>query len=336
MSALEHGGRLHAAAQRYGRPVAQWLDLSTGINPCGYPVPAVPPGVWNRLPEDDDALPAAARAYYGVSHLLAVPGTQAAIQRLPGLRAPCRVGVLTPLYGEHAHAWRAAGHAVRELAELTPATARGLDVLVLANPNNPTGQVFMPEVVADLRAALAPGGWLVADEAFVDPTPAQSLLAGWADARAPGLVVLRSVGKFFGLAGARVGFVAGDAAVLAALGAALGPWSLAGPSRHVAAQALADRAWQARTRARLARDGARLAALLTRHGLRPAGGCALFAYVRARRADAMHRALARQGVLTRLFDQPPALRFGLPGTEADWQRLDRALAACQAAADARA
>lgn len=336
MSALEHGGRVQAAARQYGRPSADWLDLSTGINPCAYPPPEVPHRVWNRLPEDDDALLPAAREYYGVSELLAVPGTQAAIQRLPGLRPPCRVGVLTPLYGEHAHAWRAAGHAVTELPVLTPATARGLDVLVLANPSNPTGQVFTSELITDLRAALAPGGWLVADEAFMDPTPARSLLACGADAMAPGLVVLRSVGKFFGLAGARVGFVAGDATVLSALDAALGPWSVAGPSRYGAARALADPAWQAQTRARLVQDGARLAALLTHHALRPAGGCALFAYVLTPRAGAVHRALARQGVLTRCFDEPPALRFGLPGAEADWQRLDRALAACNVAAEARA
>jgi hypothetical protein len=50
---LEHGGRLRAAAQRYGIALADWVDLSTGINPQPYPVPPLAPEVWQRLPEPE-------------------------------------------------------------------------------------------------------------------------------------------------------------------------------------------------------------------------------------------------------------------------------------------
>ena len=73
--------------------------------------------------------------------------------------------------------------------------------MVLVQPNNPTGALFARSRLLDWHARLARrGGWLVVDEAFIDPTPDASLapMAG-----ADGLVVLRSLGKFFGLAGAR-------------------------------------------------------------------------------------------------------------------------------------
>lgn len=321
-----HGGRLLEAAHRYGIPPGDWLDLSTGLNPHGYPPPPVPAHAWARLPQDDDGLIEAARAYYGCASLLPVPGSQAAIQLLPRLRPPGRVAVLTPMYAEHAHAWRRAGHAVTELPAAALAKAADFDVLVLANPNNPTGERFAPATLLALHERLAPGGWLVVDEAFVDATP-QDSLAGH-DTRA-GLIVLRSLGKFFGLAGARVGFVLAADDRLTAIADALGPWSLAGPARHVAKAALIDQSWQGRMRTALPAQGARLKTLLAAHGLPPTGGCALFQWLCMPHAAALHEALAQRGILTRLFAPPASLRFGLPGDEPDWRRLDKALAECR-------
>ncbi|WP_295392449.1 threonine-phosphate decarboxylase CobD [uncultured Thiodictyon sp.] len=326
---LPHGGRLRQAADRYHIPLADWLDLSTGINPVGWALsdPTLPPTIadlWSRLPEDDDGLEQAAARYYGTPALLPVAGSQAAIQALPRLRPPGRVGIIAPGYGEHAHAWTRAGHQVRPLSGAAIETALpDLDVLVLIHPNNPTGARFPRADLLRWHGALAGrGGWLVVDEAFMDATPKQSL----ADlGPRPGLILLRSIGKFFGLAGARVGFVLADATITRPLAALLGPWTIAAPSRWVAAQALADTAWQDATRERLAADGERLAELLRRHGLPPQGGCALFQWVPTGRAPQIHEALASAGILTRLFDSPPALRFGLPGSEGEWARLEAAL-----------
>ncbi|MGH8575445.1 MAG: threonine-phosphate decarboxylase CobD [Gammaproteobacteria bacterium] len=326
---LEHGGKLRLASARYGIPIEEWLDLSTGINPHGWPVPPLPPSAWLRLPEDDDGLEAAARAYYGADLLLPVAGSQAAIQALPRLRPSCRVGVLHPGYAEHIDAWRRAGHDVAAVpvAGLDEA-ARQVDVLVVIHPNNPTGDRFPPGALLDWHDGLAArGGWLVVDEAFMDPTPADSLVRYSAR---PGLIVLRSLGKFFGLAGARVGFVLAQAALLRGLAEAVGPWPLAGPSRAVASKALVDIAWQSAMRGELPEASARLALLLTTHGLVPTGGCSLFQWVVTDEANALYESLARQGVLTRRFPDPPSLRFGLPGMEPGWRRLEAALAVARA------
>ncbi|MDS4042590.1 MAG: threonine-phosphate decarboxylase CobD [Candidatus Competibacter sp.] len=326
---LEHGGALRAAAERYHIPPNDWLDLSTGINPNGWPVPTIPATAWQRLPEPDDGLESAATAYFGTANVLPVAGSQAAIQALPWLRDPGRAGVLGLTYAEHAHAWRWAGHQVELLAvEALDAALDRLNVLVVVNPNNPNGIRFAPATLLDWRARLAErGGWLVVDEAFADATPEESLAV---QAGLPGLIVLRSLGKFFGLAGARVGFLLAEPGLLERALEQLGPWTVAGPSRWVAARALADRDWQERMRMMLARSGKRLADLLKRQGLPVADGTALFQWVPLPDAEYWQDALARRGILVRRFVDPPGLRFGLPGAEPAWRRLEMALAGVRA------
>ena len=326
---LEHGGALRAAAARYRIPPSDWLDLSTGINPNSWPVPSIPATAWQRLPEPDDGLETAAAAYYGTPHLLPVAGSQAAIQTLPLLRKRGRVGVLSPTYAEHAHAWRRAGHQVELLAQETLDEALDrLNALIVVNPNNPTGIRFPLATLLDWRERLAArGGWLVVDEAFMDATPAESLAM---HAGLPGLIVLRSLGKFFGLAGARVGFVLMESALLDRVLEPLGPWTVTGPSRWVATQALADCGWQEEMRLGLVRSGKRLADLLGRQGLTVAGGTGLFQWMPSSDAEFWQDALARRGILVRRFTDPPGLRFGLPGPEPAWRRLERTLVGIRA------
>ena len=321
---LEHGGNRRAASVRYGIAEKDWLDLSTGINPVPYPAPLPAPEDWGCLPQEEDGLEQAAADYYGTPDLLAVAGSQAAIQALPRLRAPGRAGVLHPGYAEHARAWHAAGHDVVPLTpEQIDARLDGLSALVLMHPNNPDGARFSHEALRDWHDQLAArGGWLVVDEAFIDPLADASL----GQAGMPrGLIVLRSLGKFFGLAGARVGFVLAAAPLRLALRELLGPWTVAGPSRRAAEAALRDHAWQTAARQRLLADSARLAGLLRATGLPPAGGCALFQWVVSGEAEELHRGLAAAGILTRWFPETGSVRFGLPGAETDWQRLAKAL-----------
>ncbi|MCV4261667.1 threonine-phosphate decarboxylase CobD [Pseudomonas capsici] len=324
---LEHGGRLRAAAQRYGIDRADWLDLSTGIAPWAWPIPEIPAQAWARLPETDDGLEAAACAYYGVPQLLPVPGSQAAIQALPRVRSACRVGVLSPCYAEHAHAWRKSGFLVREVQEQeVDYFLDSLDVLVVVNPNNPTGLHLTPERLLEWHARLVErGGWLVVDEAFMDNTPDTSLAA---ETGRVGLIVLRSFGKFFGLAGVRLGFVLAESSLLKALSAEIGPWAVSGPTRILGQACLADLEGHARQRLRCDRASQRLMALLSNHGLTPQGGCALFQWVVTEQARALHDFFARRGVLLRLFEgegSVGSLRFGLPCEEADWSRLEHVL-----------
>ncbi len=326
---LEHGGQLRAAAARYGIPLDRWLDLSTGINPHPYPLPHVPLSAWARLPQEHDGLEDAAAACYGTHDLLPVAGSQAAIQALPRSRPRSVVGVLSPGYAEHAHAWRSAGHEVLELADHEiAARVDQLDVLVVMQPNNPTGILFTHEQLHDWHARLAArGGWLIVDEAFIDATPQLSIVPPHMP---HGLIALRSLGKFFGLAGARVGFALAHHELLMRLREQLGPWGVTGPARHVAKVVLRDIEWQEATRVRLTSEGERLAQLLREANLTPTGGCALFQWVCSEKAHDLHQALARRGILTRYFDEPRSLRFGLPASEAEWERLRAALSECAA------
>lgn len=321
---LEHGGNLRDARRRFGRD--DWIDLSTGINPHGYPAPNVPADAWHRLPEPDPALIVAACACYGAPNMLAVAGTQAAIQALPALRAPSRVAVSAPSYAEHAHQWGAAGHG----HTLTQATYADLDaavavsdVVVLCNPNNPTGATIpAARLLAWADALSARGGWLVVDEAFGDTGQANSI-AAYADR--PGLVVLRSIGKFFGLAGIRLGFVAAEPPLLALLADTLGPWTISGPAQHIARAALTDRAWQRDTLAALTASGARLHRLLGQAGI-AASGTPLFQWWPEPEPEAFWRHMAERGIWVRLFQHAArGIRLGLPADEAAWQRLHIAL-----------
>ncbi len=321
---LEHGGNLRTASARFGRPLDEWIDLSAGLNPHVYPVPPLPASAWHRLPEPDPHLLAAACAYYGAPHLLPVAGTQAAIQALPALRPPSRVVVAAPSYAEHAHHWAQHGHALHEVAyDRLDEAVDHCDVLVLCNPNNPTGATIAPAVLRRWAAQLADrGGWLVVDEAFGDTTPALSVARYSGQ---PGLIVLRSLGKFFGLAGARVGFVGAHPDLLQALGDALGPWTISGPAQLIANAALADKAWHTSTLGQLARDGERLQQLLARYGIESTGP-ALFQWWPERRPEEFHHHMAERGIWVRLFRQAArGIRLGLPPSETTWHRLDTAL-----------
>ena len=324
-----HGGRLNQAARDWGIPLEQWLDLSTGINPRPWPVPAVPLHVWQRLPEDDDGLEATARLWAGVPEAagcLPVAGTQAAIQALPRMRSPGRIGIPAPAYSEHAEWWRAAGHEVVAFRQLpSDEQLAALDGLVWINPNNPTGErVSRTRLMECHEQLLKRGGWLVVDEAFMDAQPAETLLP---ETGLPGLVVYRSLGKFFGLAGLRAGLVFGPSELCSRLGEALGPWSVSHPARYLMQQALADTDWHGATATRLQEDSDRLVRLLGDAGLAPRGSTPLFVYCPQDHPRSVADALAEQAVLVRVFEDPPALRFGLPGTEAEWQHLERALTA---------
>ena len=321
---LEHGGNLRAAVERFGRPLEQWIDLSAGLNPHCYPVPQLGSQAWHRLPETDLLMLQAACRYYGAPQMLAVAGTQAAIQALPALRAPARVVVASPSYAEHAHCWSRHGHTLREVAyahldEAVPAC----DVLVLCNPNNPTGATVPAAQLLEWASALAARrGWLVVDEAFGDTAPELSVAA---HSGRHGLIVLRSVGKFFGMAGARVGFVGAHESLLSQLADKLGPWTVSGPAQLAARAALEDTAWQIETRERLAQDGQRLRELLVAHAISPAG-TPLFQWWPQAHPEAFWLHMAERGIWVRLFTHAArGIRLGLPPNDAAWNRLETAL-----------
>ena len=323
---LEHGGRLRKAALDYGIAEADWLDLSSGLAPWPFTVPEIPLRAWARLPETDDGLEQAACDYYGAAQVLPVAGSQMAIQLLPRLRRAGKVGVLSPCYAEHAEAWRRSGYIVREVLEQeVDFFIDNLDVLVVVNPNNPTGLSLTPSRLLDWHSRLAQrGGWLVVDEAFMDNTPQLSVAPF---ANQVGLIVLRSFGKFFGLAGVRLGFVLAERKLLKLLAEQVGPWAVSGPTRVLGQACLQDTEGHARQRLRSEQASQRLAALLERYDLKPQGGCALFQWLITERAEELHEFMARRGILLRLFTHNSSLRFGLPADAVEEARLEQALQA---------
>jgi cobalamin biosynthesis protein CobC len=325
---LPHGGDLGAARRLFPDAPKPFIDLSTGINPNPYPLPLLPAELFARLPEAAATarLAAAAAISYGApsaAHVVPAPGTQSLLPLVAGLARRGRAAILTPTYNEHARAARLAGHSVIETRE---AAALGdADLAIVANPNSPDGRLIDQEALLAVAAKLrARGGVLVVDEAFMDVGPSGFSLAG--DVGRGNIVVLRSFGKFFGLAGIRLGFALVDQSSAVRLAALLGPWAVSGPALAIGAAALADISWIEQTRLRLAQASARLDAILIGAGLGIPGGTALFRLVRTPSAPALFHHLGRAGILARNFpDNATWLRFGLPAGEEEWQRLQIAM-----------
>ena len=321
---LHHGGEPPIKGVSDG---SDWLDLSTGIAPFPYPFSQLAANTWQDLPRERDerAALAAAGRYFGVrqrANICLGAGSQALLQLLPELLPAGAVGVLGPTYSEHAFRWAQAGHTVHEatsLADLAPACR----YVVLVNPNNPTGTVREPKDLRALAALLAArDGYLIVDEAFADVLPACSLAA---EAGQPGLLILRSFGKFFGLAGLRLGFLLGPAEIVAAARARIGPWPVNGPALAIAAQAYDDGAWIAAHRQELAEQAGRLRALLAEHG-DIVGGTDLFILLQSDGAGELFTRLAAAQIHVRDFSEHESwLRFGLPGSDVAWSRLQTAL-----------
>ncbi|NKC15430.1 MAG: threonine-phosphate decarboxylase [Gammaproteobacteria bacterium] len=310
---MEHGGRLAVAARRYGGAPEEWIDLSTAINPWSYPVPGLAPQIWSRLPEPEQVqqLEEIARTAYGApdaAQVVAAAGTQALIQMLPRLLPKRRVFVLSPTYGEHALCWRRGGHDVH-LCHSLDALSDYSGVLVLTRPNNPDGRVIDSAVLAVLSARLrSSGGVLIIDEAFADTCPEMSLAPESDQAH---LVVLRSFGKFFGLAGVRLGFaLTGDAGLAARLREHLGPWALSAPAIAIGQQALADSDWITRSRMRLVTMARKTETVVAKAGVRRVGQHPLFILLHCDAPRAAQR-LARARILVRTFkDHEQWLRIG--------------------------
>lgn len=327
---MKHGGDLGEAMTRFGGTRADWLDLSTGINPFAYPVRAVGAESWKALPGQgalDNLLAAARRAYAVPDHLdiVAAPGTQAIIQWLPRLAPQAGlVGIAGPTYSEHARAWRQAGFATAEfrLGKPLPET---IGHAVIVHPNNPDGRLASPaEALALAERVAGQGGWLVVDEAFIDVAPAHSLTATLQHQPA---ITLRSFGKFYGLAGLRLGFAIGPASLIAPLRDALGPWAVPGAALAVATEALADGDWAEAMRQRLDDEAQALDRVLHRYGFVSVGGTALYRLARMPVAG-MHQALAEHRIWTRCFEHDSTLlRFGLPAGPVAREKLVVALAA---------
>lgn len=326
---MKHGGDLTQAMAKFGGAADEWLDLSTGINPWPYPIRKLPDSVWQRLPSraDEQALLAVARSAYRVPEgagIVAASGTQALIQLLPRLAADGAVAIVGPTYNEHSAAWGDAGHAIAAIGDIAELPAH-VTHAVIVNPNNPDGRITDPQRLADIAGVLQRrGGWLLIDEAFADVEAGISAVASCG--KLP-IVILRSFGKFYGLAGIRLGFAITTPDLANRMRTVLGPWAVSGPALHVGTKALGDVYWVLPTRVRLAAQVIKLDGILMDAGFEIVGGTSLYRLARHRDASALHRRLAQKKIWCRSFDwSRDTLRFGLPENAEALDRLAAALA----------
>jgi cobalamin biosynthetic protein CobC len=324
-SDLLHGGNIAALAARFPNAPLPWIDLSTGINPWPYPLGIIPSDVLNRLPDSAlqrACIDAMASAWGAPStHILATPGSAIAITLLPYVLNAKDVSIVSPTYGDHAASWARHGANVHQVA--TPGEAHG-DVIVVVNPNNPDARSWPQTTLMEVaHSQAARGGWLIIDEAYGEANPDLTCAQ---HGGTPGLIVLRSLGKFYGLAGVRLGAVLGPSPILPALSSLMGPWPVSGPALWAGTKALRDQKWANSNAQCLTQVSTQLCKLLEFSGLTIAGQEALFVYVKAGDAHALWHHLAAQGIATRRFDWTAShLRIGLPVDDDAIDRLTRAL-----------
>lgn len=317
------------AAKTYPHANTPWIDLSTGINPWPYPIGALSDAAFSHLPDLDEMqhLDAVARAAYQVpsaADVIACPGSDLAISMLPRMFDGTRtVGVLAPTYASHAKAWKDAGHRVMTAPSLLACS--DVDIIVVVNPNNPDGRVVSREHLFETANRLENrGGVLIVDEAFADVMPDVSVVD--LTEKFSSLVVLRSFGKFYGLAGLRLGFVITRNAHAQKLKTQLGDWPVSGPALSLGLRALQDEAWQVATREKLRSQAEKLDACFAERGFDVIGGTSLFRLVARPHVRQTFESLANAGILVRPFDYEPTwLRFGIPKTDEQNSRLSRAL-----------
>jgi cobalamin biosynthetic protein CobC len=315
----QHGGRLQAACQDYGGTPEQWVDLSTGIAPWSYPLPMVPESVWQRLPETEDGLIDIAAHYYNVSptECLAIAGSQWAIEQIPYCYSDrLIVLMLANGYSEHPRAWRNAGHHVIEVADINELIkkAHQCDACVLIQPHNPLGIVLNERQLQHIKNNLR-RGIIVIDEAFADSriTPTLPLAMNtWK---------LRSIGKFFGLAGIRLGFVLANDAQINQLSLRQSPWSVSNLARWAGHQALQDTPWQDEQRMRLKQHSKRLSELLVAHGFNSINQTDYFVTITSEQSQAWIESAAQSQLLLRHLPAINGIRFGLPANEIQWNKL---------------
>ncbi|MGB0495833.1 MAG: threonine-phosphate decarboxylase CobD [Kangiellaceae bacterium] len=332
-SDLVHGGQLQKQAKKYNIPAENWLDLSTGISPYSYPVQTIPSSMWRRLPEFSDSLLKAVKQYYGSSKFVACAGSQAAIQAIPQVwkqvlkfsaTRPAKIWLPKVGYKEHQKHWISNGFSITHYVELPNASdLEENSVVVVINPNNPSGAVYDSKILLELANTLAKkNGLLIIDEAFIDSNLSLSIATKASHFK--NLIILRSIGKFFGLAGIRLGFAFANDTWLKQLKVKLGEWPISGPSLYIAEKALSDSSWQSAQRFRLDKQSMALHSLLRRVFNLNSKGCNLFRTINLANATEIFESLCKQAVYVRLTDDKKSLRFGIPDSDGFF-RLEKAL-----------
>ncbi|WP_025565698.1 threonine-phosphate decarboxylase [Psychromonas sp. SP041] len=332
--AILHGGQLSRVAKQYQIPEKDWLDLSTGIAPFSYPIPDIPQQAWQNLPTISENLIEVAKAYYQTQYCWPVAGSQALIEKLPELWNDKKKYLHTNVnsdfilerhaylpkvgYKEHQQAWCKGGYQLHFYQDSLPTDIEENSVVVVINPNNPLTDTFTIDQLKTLQNLCEQQqALLIIDEAFADIftpefsfSPHLSTLKQTAD-----VLVLRSFGKFFGLAGLRVGFVCSNKHWCETIQEVSGPWAVNGAALFISEQALQDRTWQANQLKRLQTQSEVMQELLKAYlpVLRMEAN-ALFITIFLSDAPVVYQQLCENAIYVRLTDENDSLRFGIAST----------------------
>lgn len=326
-----HGGNLDVAKQLFPHVTVPWLDLSTGINPFSYPIPSIDTGLYQHLPMQahEEALKDVAARYYGCinkDYVAIAPGTQILIALMPYVIPVHEVCVLCPTYGEHLFSWQHAGVKLSKIYDLdtfVKCAQKPKRIGVICNPNNPDGRLLSKERLNFILGKWnGMGNYLMIDEAYMDFVNESMVSAFPCDH----LIILRSFGKTYGLAGLRVGFLLAQPKIIQKIQYLLGHWCVGGPALHIAMLALQDYQWFTETKQRLCEQQERLNKLLASYKLSCIGGTLLYRLIHYENATSLWYHLASQGIWLRRFDYNHTwLRWGLLYKESDWQRVKMGL-----------
>ena len=310
----DHGGGLDAATVEFGGTRGEWIDLSTGVNPTSYPIPRIAERFWQALPDsgDQEALLCAASSFWDVpkdANITASSGVSALITAIPRLASVGSVGIAQPTYNEHAASFAAVGWQVQDTAA---------DTNVYVHPNNPDGRLWSRASLLANHKRLT-----IIDESFCDTAPEYSHVNL---ASQPGFVVLKGLGKFWGLAGLRLGFAIANPETIATINQILGPWPISGPAQLIGRLALKDTDWADNMRISLAANADHLDQIMTSAGATLPCGTTLFRTYRVANAQNWFKKLASHRILSRTFPYSDTMiRLGLPKSSDDWLRLQRSL-----------
>lgn len=317
-----HGGNRLEISRRYAIAEDAIIDFSSNINPLGCPSsvrPLVRNGVALLTAYPDShclELREALAAAWGCSsqHIIAGNGSTELIHLLPRVLRPRRALIFTPTFSEYEASLRAAGCAIhtislrdgegfrmpaREAISFLPR----VDVLYLCNPNNPTGTLAEPNLLAALLAAAEKQKVLVVvDEAFMDFAPDHSLVRS--AGRRNNLLVLRSMTKFFGIPGIRLGYLVGPPQLIKRLYRHKEPWTVNTLAQKIGIACMAEHRFAAETRRFVAAERAYLfSRLQSIPGLQPIPSAAnyLLLKITCRRLSSaiVYEELARRGILVR-------------------------------------
>ena len=319
---IEHGGNLDKAISFYGGKESEWIDLSTGINPNSYPIPKLSISDWRSLPTKTEIkdLESIIKSKQKISsEIIMVPGAQMAINFLPFLLKGegTEVRILTPTYNEYNYCFTNTGFKVNSCQKFNQLF--NSDIAIIVNPNNPDGKIYEINELFELSKSVK---ILIVDESFIDSVECDSIV-NQLNEDVSNIIVIRSFGKFFGLAGLRLGYVFSGKEIIRKFKRFFGPWQISKMSVKIATIAFSDDVWIKKTKNNLNEKANAIDNLMKKINWKITGGTNLFRLYSTSNSDLAQKLLAEKFIWSRKFSYSKKwIRLGIPN-ERDFKKLKK-------------